>query len=226
MTKSILLLEDDDDLRELIVDYFTSDGFLVTEAVDGKEALEYIDNSNFDLVLLDIMVPYIDGFTVCRRIRKQMDIPIIIITARDDEDDRLMGYELGADDYISKPFSPKVLLAKAKNLIKRADGTILNKEELIKSGKIEINISSHKAFIDGTKIELTPKEFELLVTLIENKDRVMSRDMLLSKIWGFDYYGDLRTVDTHIKKLRSKLGDKAAHITTVMKVGYKFEEDI
>jgi len=226
MRKEILLVEDDDALREIIVDYFSGAGLNVTEACDGQQALDALEEAEYDLILLDIMLPKVDGFSLCRRLRKDNDIPIIIITARSSDDDKLQGYELGADDYITKPFSPRVLLAKSKNLIRRADGTVVNGEETIEAGYIFINTLSYKVMVDGDKVDLSPKEYDLLLALIENRNRVMSRDALLSKVWGFDYFGDLRTVDTHIKMLRAKLKQGAAHIVTQMKVGYKFEEDI
>ena len=226
LKKQILLVEDDESLREIITDYFTGAGFSITEASDGQKALETLEEADFDLVLLDIMLPHTDGFAICRRLRREKDTPVIIITARSGEDDKLLGYELGADDYVTKPFSPKVLLAKAKNLLRRADGTVIGKEKIIECGRVAINTQSYKVTVDGEKADLSPKEYDLLLTLVENKNRVMSRDELLSKVWGYDYFGDLRTVDTHIKLLRSKLKQGAAHIITQVKVGYKFEEDI
>ena len=226
MRKQILLVEDDDALREIITDYFTGAGLAVTEACDGLQALEAMEESEFALILLDIMLPHTDGFALCRRLRKDRATPVIIISARRSEDDRLLGYELGADDYVTKPFSPKILLAKALNLIRRADGTVISKEKNIKCGHISINTLSYKVTVDDEKVDLSPKEYDLLLALIENKNRVMSRDELLSKVWGYDYFGDLRTVDTHIKLLRGKLKQGAAHIVTQMKVGYKFEEGI
>ncbi len=226
MKKEVLLVEDDDSLREIITDYFTNVGLSVTEASDGQKALDALEEFDFDLLLLDIMLPKVDGFTLCRRLRRDKDVPIIIITARSSEDDKLLGYELGADDYVTKPFSPKVLLAKAKNLMRRVDGTVISRPEKIEAGHISINTLSYTVLVDDEKVGLSPKEYELLLALIENKDRVMSRDALLSKVWGYDYYGDLRTVDTHIKMLRAKLKQGSEHIVTKLKVGYKFEEDI
>lgn len=226
MNKKVLVIEDDDSLREIISDYFMADGFNVAEAINGNSAMSAIKENEYDLILLDIMLPQIDGFSLCRQIRKDSDVPIIIITARNDEDDKLFGYELGADDYVTKPFNPRVLLAKAKNLIHRADGSIINKDKTIKIGLITINPQSYTVFVDGSKVLLSPKEYDLLLVLVENKNHVMSRDLLLSKVWGYDYYGDLRTVDTHIKQLRAKLKHGASHIVTQMKVGYKFEENI
>lgn len=223
MKRSVLIVEDEDLMREVLRDYFNDADYEVSEARDGIKAIELAEEFEYDIILLDIMLPELDGFSVCRRIRKTKDTPIIIITARSDEDDKLIGYELGADDYITKPFSPKVLLAKANVLIKRARGSIRGSDNEVSAAGIVINQDSHTVTIDNEYIELTPKEYELLIYLMINKGKVLSRDALLSKVWGYDYFGDLRTVDTHIKKLRSKLGDKAVHIKTLIKAGYKFE---
>lgn len=223
MKRSVLIVEDEDLMREVLRDYFSDADYEVSEARDGIKAIELAEEFEYDIILLDIMLPELDGFSVCRRIRKTKDTPIIIITARSDEDDKLIGYELGADDYITKPFSPKVLLAKANALIKRARGSIRGTDNEVSAAGIVINQDSHTVTIDNEYIELTPKEYELLIYLMINKGKVLSRDALLSKVWGYDYFGDLRTVDTHIKKLRSKLGDKAVHIKTLIKAGYKFE---
>lgn len=227
MEKRVLLVEDDDGLREVITDYFENGGFVVEGASNGLTALELWEKDKYDLALVDLMLPGIDGFSLCRRFRRASDIPIIIITARDDEDDKIIGYELGADDYVTKPFSVKVLLAKSLNLIKRTTGTIgpeaLN---ILDMAGIRVNLLSRKVTIEGKRIELSPKEYDLLVVLMENKDRIMTREMLLAKVWGYEYFGDSRAVDTHIRKLRSKMGSKASHICTRVKAGYKFEESV
>ncbi|CAH2466691.1 DNA-binding response regulator [Bacillus mycoides] len=225
MNKTVLLVEDERRLREIVSDYFRNEGFEVIEAEDGKKALELFAEHTIDLIMLDIMLPEIDGWSVCRRIRKESAVPIIMLTARSDEDDTLLGFELGADEYVTKPFSPKVLVARAKTLLKRADGAIgVSEENTMSLAGIEVNRLSRTVLVDGEEIILTHKEFELLVYLMENKGIVLSRQHLLDQLWGYDYYGDDRTVDTHIKKLRNKLGDKAKHIGTVIRVGYKFEE--
>ncbi|ASZ16860.1 PhoB family transcriptional regulator [Bacillus cereus] len=225
MNKTVLLVEDERRLREIVSDYFRNEGFEVIEAEDGKKALELFAEHEIDLIMLDIMLPEIDGWSVCRRIRKESAVPIIMLTARSDEDDTLLGFELGADEYVTKPFSPKVLVARAKTLLKRADGVIgVAEENAMSLAGIEVNRLSRTVLVDGEEIILTHKEFELLVYLMENKGIVLSRQHLLDQLWGYDYYGDDRTVDTHIKKLRNKLGDKAKHIGTVIRVGYKFEE--
>ncbi|PFK32169.1 DNA-binding response regulator [Bacillus cereus] len=225
MNKTVLLVEDERRLREIVSDYFRNEGFEVIEAEDGKQALELFAEHTIDLIMLDIMLPEIDGWSVCRRIRKESEVPIIMLTARSDEDDTLLGFELGADEYVTKPFSPKVLVARAKTLLKRADGAVgVVEENALSMAGIDVNRLSRTVSVNGEEIILTHKEFELLVYLMENKGIVLSRQHLLDQLWGYDYYGDDRTVDTHIKKLRNKLGDKAKHIGTVIRVGYKFEE--
>ncbi|HDX9590984.1 DNA-binding response regulator [Bacillus pseudomycoides] len=225
MNKTVLLVEDERRLREIVSDYFRNEGFEVIEAEDGKQALELFAEHTVDLIILDIMLPEIDGWSVCRRVRKESAVPIIMLTARSDEDDTLLGFELGADEYVTKPFSPKILVARAKTLLKRADGAVGQAEEnMLSLAGIDVNRLSRTVTVDGEEIILTHKEFELLVYLMENKGIVLSRQHLLDQLWGYDYFGDDRTVDTHIKKLRNKLGDKATHISTVIRVGYKFEE--
>lgn len=224
MKRRVLIVEDEELMREVVRDYFDHAGYETCEAGTGTEALEKMEESDFDLVLLDIMLPEVDGLSVLRQIRKSNQVPVILITARSDEEDKLVGYEMGADDYMTKPFSPKVLLAKANALLKRASGNVCTQNGIISACGIEVNEHSHTVALDGAYIELTPKEFELLVYFMNNRGLVLSRDQLLSKVWGYDYFGDLRTVDTHIKKLRAKLGEKACHIKTLIKAGYKFEE--
>lgn len=226
MKDSVLIVEDEQLMREIIKDYFETANFDVFEAKTGNDAIDFIESRDFDIILLDIMLPETDGFSVLRQIRRNKETPVIMITARSDEDDKLMGYELGADDYVTKPFSPRVLLAKSQALIKRSKGTVCNKPGITRCAGIEIDNNSHTVKIDGEYVELTPKEYDLLLCFIENKGRVLSRDTLLSKVWGYDYFGDLRTVDTHIKKLRAKIGSKSMHIKTLIKAGYKFEENI
>lgn len=226
MKHKVLIVEDEALMREVICDYFERDGYECTEAEDGAQAIELFEEQDFDLVLLDIMIPEIDGFCVCRSIRKKSAVPVIMLTARSDEYDKLTGYEAGADDYVTKPFSPRVLLAKANALLRRASGQVCSEPEEISAAGIVINTSSHSVHVDGSEIELTPKEYDLLMFLMNNRGRVLSRDTLLSRVWGYDYFGDYRTVDTHIKKLRAKLGARAAHIKTLIKAGYKFEENI
>jgi DNA-binding response OmpR family regulator len=224
MKKKVLIVEDEELMREVVKDYFNNAGYETYEAKNGMKAIEMMEESDFDLMLLDVMLPELDGFSVCHYVRNSNNIPIIMITARSEEEDKLTGYEMGADDYVTKPFSPKVLVAKANALLKRSTGNVCGDSGIISAAGIEVNENSHTVTVDGENTELTPKEYELLLYFMNNIGRVLSRDMLLSKVWGYDYFGDLRTVDTHVKKLRAKLGEKAGCIKTLIKAGYKFEE--
>ncbi len=223
MGKQILLVEDDQRIMEITSDYFAREGFVIYQAYDGRQALDYFQNNEIDLVILDIMLPHVDGWSVCKRMRKTSSVPIIMLTARAEEDDKLMGYELGADDYVTKPFSPKILVAKSKSLLKRAEGAVGLEDGIVSYHGIEVHPLSRTVRIDRNYIDLTPKEYELLLYLMENKNIVLSREAILDRVWGYDFFGDTRVVDTHIKKLRSKLQDKACHIATVIGSGYKFE---
>ncbi len=224
MQYRILIAEDEERIREIVGDYFRSEGCTVLEARNGREALDIIEIESIDLLILDIMMPEMDGWSVCRRLRRHSSVPIILLTARADEDDKLMGYELGADEYVTKPFSPRVLVAQAKSLLKRAEGMSPGRESaVLTAGGIELNRDSHLVKCDYQSIELAPKEYELLLYLMSNQGRVLSREHILDKVWGYDYYGDIRAVDTHVKKLRQKLGEKAVMIQTVVRSGYKFE---
>lgn len=219
----VLVVEDEDILREIIIDYLTADGYQVLEAADGEKALELFQTNAVDLVILDIVLPKIDGWSVCRRIRKQSGVPIIILTARSDEDDSLLGYELGADDYLIKPYSPKVLMAKVKRFLEKYSGMAEGK--LVSAVGIVLNPGSRLVSIDGRTLDLTHTEFEILAYLMQNKGIVMSRDQLISRIWGYDFYGDEKTVNSHIRNLRAKLGGKGSCIVTVIRSGYKFTEE-
>jgi len=224
MSSTVLLIEDEKRLREIVKDYFHNEDFIVIEAADGEEGIKKFNEHEIDLIILDLMLPKIDGLEVCKYIREKSNLPIIMLTAKSEEEDQLLGFEMGTDEYVTKPFSPKILVAKAKSVLRR---TMEMKEEDSDAKTIcgiTINTSSRLAYINGEQLHLTHKEFELLAYLIENKGIVLTRDQLLNNIWGFDYVGDGRTVDTHIKKLRHKIGEKAKHITTVIRVGYKFEE--
>jgi DNA-binding response OmpR family regulator len=217
----ILLLEDEDKMRKVVKNFLVKAGYEVIEACDGEEALELFYENTYDLAILDVMVPKIDGWTICRKIRKESKIPIIMLTARSTEDDELFGFDLGADEYITKPFSLKILLARVKVLLKRKDSII--DESSLKVGQLEIDSKSHKVIFCEEILDLTPKEYDMLLMMVKNKDIAISRERFLNQIWGFDYYGDLRTVDTHVKQLRKKL--KGKHIKTVRGVGYRFEEE-
>lgn len=221
MEYRILLVEDEEHMREVLSDFFTNKGSRLVTAENGKRALEILEGERFDAVLLDIMMPELDGFTVCRQIRKHSRVPVIFLTARSEEDDKLYGYGLGADDYVTKPFSMAVLYAKLCSLINRARGGTDGSFEF---GGIELEPESRTVRVDGDPVALAPKEYGLLLCLMENRGRVLSRNQLLCEIWGYDFDGDDRVVDTHIKKLRAALGARAGQIRTVLKAGYKFEE--
>ncbi|MCM1989055.1 response regulator transcription factor [Oceanirhabdus seepicola] len=223
MRYTVLVIEDEDNIRKIICDYFRAEGFHVIQAPNGKEGIERFEEEKIDLIILDIMMPELDGWTVCRRIRKKSDVPIIILTARTEEDDELMGFELKADDYVKKPFSPGILVARAKVLLNRTRGTILEDKDKITKAGLEVNKLVREVNIHGKNIELTPKEFEILWYLMEHSEMVLSREKILNSIWGYDYFGDIRVVDNHIKKLRKALGDKSYLIRTIFGVGYKFE---
>lgn len=224
MDYKILVAEDEATLREVLSDYFRSKGDACILAENGTKALELAEDREFDAVLLDIMMPELDGFAVCRALRRDSEVPIIFLTALSDETDKLYGYELGADDYITKPFSMSVLYAKITALIKRRRGVIRTGDRL-KAGNITMRLSSRKVYVGLREIMLTPKEYALLECLMKNRNIVLSREQLLVKCWGYDYEGEARAVDTHIKRLREKLGDAAGCIKTVVKAGYRLEVD-
>ena len=220
----ILIVEDEPKLREVLSDYFRSKGEIPVEAAEGKKALELAENQEFDAVLLDIMMPELDGFGVCRALRRNSDVPIIFLTALSDEDDKLFGFGLGADDYVTKPFIMSVLYAKTAALIKRNRGNMLSGDRL-EAGGIILELSSRKVFTGKKGVQLTPKEYALLLCLMRNKNAVMSREQLLVKCWGYDFEGDVRAVDTHIKRLREKLGGCGGCIKTVIKAGYRLGDE-
>ena len=223
MNKTILIIEDEIRIRFLLKDYLLSEGFSVIEACDGEEGLKVFKNNNVDLILLDIMMPKIDGLTVLENIRTVSDIPIILLTAKSQEEDKLYGYDIGADDYITKPFSPKILVAKVKALLKRTADLNEDKSSTKNYNGLTINKLSHEIKVNNVQLALSPKEYELLVYLSDNIGIALTRDTILDNVWGIDYYGDLRTVDTNIKRLREKLGEKANYIITVRGSGYKFD---
>lgn len=222
MDCKILIVEDDARLREVLCDYFRSKGDDPTAAADGMEALRLLGEADFDAVLLDIMMPELDGLSVCRAVRRTNDVPIIFLTALSAEEDKLLGYELGADDYVTKPFSMSVLYAKTAALIRRSRRSVLAGDR-IEAGGITLEDSTRRVFAGKTEVVLTPKEFSLLRCLMLNRNIVLSREQLLVKCWGYDYEGEARAVDTHIKRLREKLGENAGCIKTVIKAGYKLE---
>ena len=222
MNYRVLIAEDEPRLLEILCDYFESRGDVPTAVSNGADALKQAENGEFDGVLLDIMMPGLDGFSVCRSLRKKSDVPIVFLTALSDEDDKLYGYQLGADDYVTKPYSMAVLYAKLTALINRSRGSILIGDQLV-AGEICVTISSQKVRVSGKPVILTPKEYALLVCLMKNRGIVLSREQLLGKCWGYDYEGEARVVDTHIKRLREKLGNAAGCIRTIIKAGYKLE---
>lgn len=224
MVFKILLVEDDPEIREIIIDYFTqkSSGTLDMDlAATGLEGQLKSTNNDYDLLLLDIMLPELDGFTICRELRKTSDVPIIFLTAKQDERDILHGYNLGCDDYVTKPFSLAELYAKSMALLKRSKGMI--GKEIMTAGRIKLDPYRFRTYVDDEEIVLAPIEFAILKALMENQGRVLSRDVLLTRIWGYDFDGNERVVDNHVKKLRKALGDAAIHIETVFKKGYKME---
>lgn len=221
MKKTILIVEDEIRIRFLLRDYFQKEDFIIYEAENGEEALEIFKNKKIDLIVLDIMMPIMDGLTVLERIREVSTVPIVLLTAKGQEEDKLQGYEIGADDYMTKPFSPKVLVAKVKALLKRTRDEVDSSTQDY-NGLI-INQLSREVKLNDEIISLSPKEYELLIYLTTNEGIALTRDNILDNVWGLDYYGDIRTVDTNVKRLREKLGDKSNYIVTVRGSGYKFE---
>lgn len=219
----LLVVDDEPKIREVIKEYAEFNGYEVTEAEDGMSAVGLCKLNEYDLVILDIMMPKLDGFSACKEIKKLQDVPIIMLSARGEEYDKLFGFELGIDDYIVKPFSPKELMARINVILARRHSSSQNKTDVLTFGGLEINMAARTVTVDGKRVELTPKEYELLFYLIEHKNIALSRDKLLSDIWGYDFFGDDRTIDTHIKNLRNNLGPYRDYIVTLRGVGYKFE---
>ncbi len=220
----ILVVDDESRLRKLVRDFLVKSNYEVIEAQDGVQAVDiFYAQKDIALIVLDVMMPNMDGFQVCREIRSHSKVPIIMLTAKGDERDELQGFQLGVDEYISKPFSPKILVARIEAILRRTN-QIMN-DEVIKAGGIEINKAAHMVKIDGIDVELSYKEFELLVYFLENRGIALSREKILNNVWNYDYFGDARTIDTHVKKLRSKMGDKGDLIKTIWGMGYKFEAE-
>ena len=218
----ILVVDDEARMRKLVSDFLVRQNFEVLEAGDGAEAIDiFFADKEIALVILDVMMPKMDGWEVCREIRKYSKVPIIMLTARGDERDELMGFELGVDEYISKPFSPKILVARVEAILRRTNA--VSAEDVVAAGKIQVNKAAHQVTVDGKPIELSFKEFELLSYFIENQGLALSREKILNNVWNYDYFGDARTIDTHVKKLRSKLGDCGEYSKTIWGMGYKFE---
>ncbi len=217
---NILIVEDEKNMQHIICEYMHRGGHTCFTADDGVDALMLLKNNPMDLMVLDIMMPHLDGFSVCKMAREMSNLPIIMLTAKSVEEDKLKGYEYGADDYMTKPFSPKILLAKANALLRRTSAAPV---DTISAGKIAISPAAHKVFLDGKEITLTHKEYELLYFFMSNPEQTFSREQLLNRIWGYDFEGNTRTVDTHIKTLRQKLGSEGKSIVTLIRSGYKFE---
>lgn len=219
----ILVVDDEQRMRKLVRDFLVKKDFIVLEAANGEEAIDiFFAEKNIGLVILDIMMPKMDGWAVCREIRQYSKVPIVMLTAKSGEKDELLGFELGVDEYISKPFSPKILVARVEALLRRA--SVIG-DDVVEIGGITLDKSAHEVNIDGKKLELSFKEFELLAYFIDNKGIALSREKILNNVWNYDYYGDARTIDTHVKKLRSKMGDKGSYIKTIWGMGYKFEAE-
>lgn len=220
----ILVVDDESRMRKLVKDFLVRKDYTVLEAGDGEEAMEiFYNDKDISLVLLDVMMPKMNGWETCREIRKISKVPVIMLTAKSEEQDELLGFELGVDEYISKPFSPKILVARIDAILRRTANIDTN--DKIKAGIIEIDKAAHIVKVNGKNVELSFKEFELLQYFVENKGIALSREKILNSVWNYDYFGDARTIDTHVKKLRSKLGDGADYIRTIWGMGYKFETD-
>ena len=218
----ILIVDDEQRMRKLVRDYMIREGYIVLEAANGRQALDIFNTEqNIALIILDVMMPEMDGWQLLSEIRKTSRVPIIMLTAKSDERDELRGFELGVDEYVTKPFSPRTLSARVNAILRRTIGSAAEKH--LESGGIVMDKSAHIVTIDGNPVDLSFKEFELLQYFMENNGIALSRERILNSVWNYDYYGDARTIDTHVKKLRSKLGDKASLIKTVWGIGYKFE---
>ena len=217
----ILVVDDEARMRKLVKDFLTRQGYTVIEAADGEEAIDrFYDDKEIALILLDVMMPKMDGWQVCREIRQYSKVPIIMLTARADEKDELKGFELGVDEYISKPFSPKILVARVDAVLRRSGA---GADDIVETSGIRLDKAAHQVTVDGQDVDLSFKEFELLTYFIENRGIALSREKILNAVWNYDYYGDARTIDTHVKKLRSKLGAKGDLIKTIWGMGYKFD---
>lgn len=218
----ILVVDDEARMRKLVKDFLVKNGYDVIEAENGEKAVDiFFENNDIALLILDVMMPKMDGWQVCKEIRQYSQVPIIMLTAKSDERDELTGFDLGVDEYISKPFSPKILVARVEAILRRTNQS----EDVVEAGGIILDKTAHQVTIDGETIELSFKEFELLSYFISNKGVALSREKILNSVWNYDYFGDARTIDTHVKKLRSKMGDKGNYIKTIWGMGYKFVTD-
>ncbi len=220
-TVKVLVADDEARMRKLVKDFLTKSGYQVVEAADGEQAVDrFFNDRKIDLVILDVMMPGMSGWEVLETIRRYSKVPVIMLTAKSEERDELKGFELGVDEYITKPFSPKILVARVEALLRR---TSADQPDILRADGIEINKSAHQVTIDGEKLDLSFKEFELLTYFVENQGIALSREVILNNVWNYNYFGDARTIDTHVKKLRSKMGAKGSYIKTVWGMGYKFE---
>ena len=218
----VLVVDDESRMRKLVRDFLVKKDFIVLEAEDGAQAVDiFFRTKDISLIILDVMMPKMDGWQVCREIREMSDVPIIMLTAKSDERDELLGFDLGVDEYISKPFSPKILVARVEAILRRSN--LLNDDSIITAGEITLNKSAHEVTVAGKPVELSFKEFELLNYFMDNQGLALSREKILNSVWNYDYFGDARTIDTHVKKLRSKLGKQGDYIKTIWGMGYKFE---
>ena len=218
----VMVVDDESRMRKLVRDFLVRQDFDVIEAGDGEQAVDlFFEEKDIALIILDVMMPKMDGWQVCREIRKHSKVPIIMLTARGDEQDELLGFELGVDEYISKPFSPKILVARVEAILRRTNA--ISSDSVITAGILSLDKAAHQVKVDGREVELSFKEFELLSYFMENQGLALSREKILNNVWNYDYFGDARTIDTHVKKLRSKLGDKGDYIKTIWGMGYKFE---
>ena len=225
----ILVVDDEENIREVIKEYAEFEGHQVSEACDGMQAIEMVKNNDYDIIIMDVMMPRLDGYSACKEIRKIKQIPVLMLSARGEEYDKLFGFEIGIDDYVVKPFSPKEVMARVNAIVKRNQGAkqapAAPAPETVKFGGLEINFTSRDVYIDGVKANLTPKEYDLLFYLVRNKTIALTRNKLLEEVWGYDFFGDDRTIDTHIKMLRNNLGPYRNYIVTLRGMGYKFEAD-
>ena len=225
----ILVVDDEENIREVIKEYAEFEGHQVSEACYGMQAIEMVKNNDYDIIIMDVMMPRLDGYSACKEIRKIKQIPVLMLSARGEEYDKLFGFEIGIDDYVVKPFSPKEVMARVNAIVKRNQGAkqapAAPAPETVKFGGLEINFTSRDVYIDGVKANLTPKEYDLLFYLVRNKNIALTRNKLLEEVWGYDFFGDDRTIDTHIKMLRNNLGPYRNYIVTLRGMGYKFEAD-
>ena len=225
----ILVVDDEENIREVIKEYAEFEGHQVSEACDGMQAIEMVKNNDYDIIIMDVMMPRLDGYSACKEIRKIKQIPVLMLSARGEEYDKLFGFEIGIDDYVVKPFSPKEVMARVNAIVKRNQGAkqapAAPAPETVKFGGLEINFTSRDVYIDGVKANLPPKEYDLLFYLVRNKNIALTRNKLLEEVWGYDFFGDDRTIDTHIKMLRNNLGPYRNYIVTLRGMGYKFEAD-